>query len=112
MPSFDFSIKIVGQAGQAAQFVPQGGQPGGTLTVKKNDIVSWGNDTTEAHQPWPTDAQHNLLPVPPAPMLTNEIPAQQSSSQGWVVTGNAGTLYYRCKTHPNRNEFGTITITT
>ena len=65
MPSFNLSIKIVGQAGQAAQFVPQGGQAGGTLTVKAGDIVSWGNDTTEAHQPWPTDDQHNMLTVPP-----------------------------------------------
>jgi plastocyanin len=109
---FDFSIKITGAAGQAAQFVPQGGQAGGTLTVKVGDIVSWGNDTTEAHQPWPTDAQHNILSAPPAPLLTNEIPAQQSSNPAWVVAGNAGTVYYRCKTHPNRNEFGTITITT
>jgi plastocyanin len=112
MPSFDFSIKIVGQAGQAAQFVPQGGQPGGTLTVKAGDIVSWGNDTEEVHQPWPTNAQHVIPPGPPVPLLTNEIPAQQSSSPAWVVTGSAGTLYYRCKTHPNRKEFGTITITT
>ena len=112
MPSFDFSIKITGAAGQAAQFTPQGGSPGSTLTAKAGDIVSWGNDTTEAHHPWPTDAQHNFLPVTPATMLTNEIPAQQSSSPAWVVTGNAGTVYYRCKTHPNRNEFGTITITT
>jgi plastocyanin len=109
---FDFSIKITGAAGQAAQFVPQGGNAGSTLTVKAGDIVSWGNDTTEAHHPWPTDAQHNFLPVVPATMLTNEIPAQQSSSPAWVVTGNAGTLFYRCKTHPDRNEFGTITITT
>lgn len=109
---FDFNIKIKGAAGQAAQFVPQGGTPGSTLTVKAGDIVSWGNDTTEAHQPWPTDAQHNILPVPPAPLLTKEIPAQQSSTPAWVVTGAAGTLFYRCKTHPNRNEFGTITITT
>ncbi|MEN3381310.1 MAG: hypothetical protein V7608_1354, partial [Hyphomicrobiales bacterium] len=72
----------------------------------------WGNNTTEAHHPWPTDAQHNFLAVMPATMLTNEIPAQQSSSPAWVVTGAEGTLYYRCKTHPDRNEFGTITITT
>ncbi|MEN3375797.1 MAG: hypothetical protein V7604_1152 [Hyphomicrobiales bacterium] len=110
--AFDFSIKIVGAAGKPAQFVPQGGNPGGTLTVKASDIVSWGNNTTEAHHPWPTDAQHNFLAVMPATMLTNEIPAQQSSSPAWVVTGAEGTLYYRCKTHPDRNEFGTITITT
>jgi plastocyanin len=109
--AFDFSIKIVGVAGEPAQFVPQGGNAGAALTVKAGDIVSWGNDTTEAHQPWPTDAQHNILPVPPAPLLTKEIPAQQSSSPAWVVTGNPGTVFYRCKTHPNRNEFGTINIT-
>jgi plastocyanin len=109
--SFDFSIKITGAAGQAAQFVPQGGNAGSTLTVEAGDIVSWGNDTTEAHQPWPTDVNHNILAVPPAPMLTNEIPAQQSSSPAWVVTGNPGIVFYRCKTHPDRDEFGTITIT-
>ena len=108
---FDFSIKIIGAAGQPAQFVPQGGNAGSTLTVKANDIVSWGNDTTEAHHPWPTDAQHHFLAVTPATMLTNEIPAQQSSNPAWVVVGKPGILYYRCKTHPHRNEFGTITIT-
>jgi plastocyanin len=110
--AFDFSIKITGAAGQAAQFVPQGGNAGSTLAVKAGDIVSWGNDTTEPHHPWPTDAQHNFLPVTPKTMLTNEIPAQQGSSPAWVVIGNPGPVFYRCKTHPDRNEFGTITITT
>ena len=108
--AFDFSIKITGAEGQAAQFVPQGGSAGSALQVRVGDIVSWGNTTTEAHQPWPTDSQHNLLQVPPAPMLTNAIPAQQGSNPAWVVAGSPGTVFYRCKTHPNRNEFGTITI--
>lgn len=108
---FDFSIKIVGAPGQPAQFVPQGGNPGDPLKVKAQDIVSWGNDTQEAHQPCPTDAQHNILPVPPAPLLTEEIPAQQSSNPAWIVTGKPRTLFYRCKTHPDRDEFGTIEIT-
>jgi len=108
---FDFSIKIRGAPGQPAQFVPQGGNPGDPLTVKANDIVSWGNDTGETHQPAPIDNQHNLLPVPPAPLLSNPIPPQQSSSPAWVVAGASGTtIFYRCKSHPDREEFGTIKI--
>jgi hypothetical protein len=109
---FDFSIKIRGAPGQPAQFVPQGGNPGDALKVKAKDIVSWGNDTTDTHQPWPTDAQHNLLPAPPVPSLSNPIPPQQSSSPAWVVTGSAGKIFYRCKTHPKVEEFGVIEITT
>ena len=37
---------------------------------------------------------------------------QQSSSPAYVVPGNAkpGTIYYRCKTHPNRPEYGQIVV--
>lgn len=109
----DWSIKIRGTPGQTAQFIPQGGNAGDALPVKINDIVSWGNDSEETHQPWPTDSQHNLLPAPPTPNLSDPIPPQQSSSPAWVVKETAGTtLFYRCKTHPDRPEFGTIKIET
>ena len=111
MPPFDFSIKIRGAPGAPAKFVPQGGKAGDPLTnVKPDDTVSWGNETDEAHQPWPTDDQHNPLRVPPAPLLSNPIPAQQPSSPNWVVVGT-GTIFYRCKLHLDREEFGTIVFT-
>jgi len=110
--AFDWSIMIQGAAGATAQFVPQGGAPGSPLAVKPNDIVSWGNDTPETHQPWPTDSSYNLQPAPPNPNLSDPIFAQQSSSPAYVVPGDAkpGTIYYRCKTHPNRPEYGQIVI--
>jgi len=86
---FDFSIKITGAAGQAAQFVPKR-QRGSTLKVKAADIVSWA--TTPGGITLADDAQHNFLPVTPATMLTNEIPPQQSSNPAWVVTGTPGSL--------------------
>jgi plastocyanin len=109
--AFDWSIKIEGASGANAQFVPQGGAPGSPLNVKVNDIVSWGNNTPETHQPWPTDSSYNLQPAPPNPNLSDPIFAQQSSSPAWVVVGT-GTVYYRCKTHPNRSELGQIVIGT
>jgi hypothetical protein len=110
---FDWSIKIRGTPGKPAQFVPQGGNLGDPLHVKRNDTVSWGNETDDAHQPWPTDPQHNLLSVPPEPLLSNSIPPQQSSSPTWVVAGPSNTtttIFYRCKLHPEVEEFGTIVI--
>ena len=107
---FDWSIKIEGAPGAAARFVPQGGQAGDPLNAKASDTVSWGNDTQETHQPWPTDSNYTPLPAPPTPNLSNPIFQQQSSSPTWIVNGS-GTVYYRCKTHPDRPELGRIVIT-
>ena len=107
---FDYSIRIEGEPGAPARFVPQGGSAGEPLRVRVSDTVSWGNATDEGHQPWPTDAAHNLL-EPPDPSLSNPIPPHQPSNPAWIVNGGAGTtIYYRCKTHPDREEFGSIQI--
>lgn len=106
---FDWSIKIEGAPGVAAKFVPQGGQAGDPLNAKVGDIVSWGNNTQETHQPWPTDSNYVLQPDPPNPKLSDPIFQQQSSSPAWNVAGS-GTVYYRCKTHPTRPELGRIVI--
>jgi hypothetical protein len=105
---FDFTIRIIGKAGQAAQFVPQGGNVGSSLTVNVNDTVSWGNDTDEEHHP--------VADPPPPPLLSNPIPPRQASSPAWVAAVPAGTvrpatIRYRCATHPDRDEVGTIIVT-
>jgi hypothetical protein len=110
--AFDWSIKIRGLRGGAAQFVPQGGNAGDPLNAKVNDTVSWGNETEDSHQPWPTDSHYTLQPAPPNPSLSNPIPQGQSSTPTWVVVGSSGTtVYYRCKLHPNLAELGRIAIT-
>jgi hypothetical protein len=108
--AFDWSIIIEGEGGAPAQFVPQGGNPGDDLQVKENDTVTWGNNTSEPHLPWPTDSQHNLIPLPFDPKLSQPI-QPDGSSNTWVVVGQPGTIHYRCATHPHAEEFGTITIT-
>ena len=108
---FDFSVKISGPVGAPAAFIPQGGNAGDPLTVKVNDTVTWGNDTNVSHLPWPTDSQHNLLPLPFAPELSQPIAGQQSSNT-WVVVGKPGRIDYRCAEHPHAEEFGTVVITT
>jgi hypothetical protein len=105
---FDFVIRIT------TQFVPQGAKAGEPLRVKVGDSVSWGNDTRETHQPWPTDADHNPLPEPPTHFPSDPIPPMQSSRAPWVVpplpVGIAEeTIHYCCKVH--NEEIGTIIVT-
>jgi plastocyanin len=103
---FNLTVRIEGQIGEPANFVPQDLTP-----VKVNDTVSWGNDTLEEHQPWPTDSHGNLLPGPPTPFLSNRIPAKSPSNFTWTVNVPAGTtIRYRCAVHPERNEVGSIEV--
>jgi hypothetical protein len=136
----DWSIKIVpASSGGGAAFQPDvgGAKPGDPLQAQQDDLVSWNNTTQETHQPWQTDSNYQPLsvawvsahpdlymsdPVPadmpsspaydvaqpstflPAPYVTNPPPTAQPNSS-W-------TIYYFCKTHPNRtSERGTINAT-
>ena len=59
MPANEWNIRIV------TAFQPRvpGGTPGSQLLVQAGDVVTWGNDTTQTHQPWPLDANGNPVPA-------------------------------------------------
>jgi len=117
-----WSIKIVPgtRRSDPATFVPQlqapapdGTYPNG-LYADSGDVVSWDNtQSKQTHQPVPTDQNYNPVPVTPANLLSNRIPAGESSRPAYVVvkptTGDLKTIYYRCALHPR--EHGKITVT-
>jgi hypothetical protein len=123
----EWSVKIVpNPSGSGAAFQPNlvpEVPPGSTLNAQIGDIVSWRNDTTAEHQPWPT--QGNVAGGPPAAaasgptLLSRKIPPGTSSSPQYVVNPAAftppagGVIYYCCLIHPNeKSEQGSITIVT
>ena len=76
-----------------------------------------GNNTTnETHQPWQTDSQYKPLSDAWVAQysylyLSDEIPAQEPSTPAYDVATPGGvskpdswTVYYYCKTHPNRES--------
>ena len=82
------------------------------------DLIYWQNNSVDAHQPWPTDAQYHPLSVSSgSPLyLTDEIqPGDFSQTyEAAEPQGNpqTWTVYYYCKLHPNEtNERGTIVVT-
>ncbi len=115
-----WSIKIVPGAkpGALAKFVPQLQQPApnGTypngLYADTGDAVSWDNtEGSKAHHPVPTDSKYKPLPIPPANILSNVIPAGESSRPAYIVAEPATgkTIFYCCALHPR--EHGKITVT-
>jgi hypothetical protein len=108
MPQLDWSIDII-PSGTGAAFQPHlpNAKPGDPLNAQANDIVTWGNRTSEVHQPWQTDANFD----PTGPPLCAPIPPNDSSSPQYVVTGNPGdVIYYFCRNHPT--ERGKIIVAT
>jgi hypothetical protein len=122
----DWSIRIVrASSGGGAAFVPDlsGYGPGDALPAQQDDLVTWGNETDETHQPWPTDCNYvplseaEVLPRGSANYLSDPIPPQESSRPSYDVSQpatnpNAWTVYYFCKLHPDiETERGTIEAT-
>jgi len=118
MPQLDWAIDII-PSGTGAAFRPKlvpPAKPGDPLKAQPLDIVSWGNRTTEQHQPWPTVGNApNGPPVPvpasgnPPGFMCDPILPDQSSSPQFVVTGTAGTqINYCCRFHPD--ERGQILV--
>jgi hypothetical protein len=120
----DRSIKLVpASSGGGAAFQPDlpGYNPGDAMPAQQDDLVSWNNTTNETHQPWQTDSEYKPLSDAWVAQysylyLSDEIPAQESSTPAYDVATPGGvslpdswTVYYYCKTHPNReSERGTI----
>ncbi|MDQ3279991.1 MAG: hypothetical protein M3Q69_01095 [Acidobacteriota bacterium] len=103
MAGQSWCINIV--AGSPA-FVPDV-YPGNLTTLKaqQQDIVSWGNQTGEMHQPWQTDGDYQN----PQAQLTGVIMPHESSDGYVIPSGKTPfTIYYRCNLHPD--EHGTIEV--
>jgi hypothetical protein len=100
--------------------------PPGLAYAQVNDVVTWGNATSDQHQPWPTEGNTETgAPASnPDPVLyfSDPIDGGQSSTPQWIVppalsdpTQTLGpapapvtVIYYCCKNH--RNERGKIEI--
>ena len=110
----DWSIKIVPSgSGQGAAFVPdiQGAKPGDPLQAEQDDLVTWNNTTKQTHQPWPTDADYNVLPDSAVTRgtpnyLCDPISAGDSSRPSYDVAQPTApqpamwVIFYCCKLHP------------
>lgn len=117
MPQLDWSVQIVSTPEGGAGFMPNlgpGSKVGDPLQAQVDDIVTWGNDTEDTHQPWPVQAD-GITPVPypytglPANYLSDPIEKGGSSTPQFVVTGNVGdTIKYCCRFHPD--ERGQISV--
>lgn len=84
-----------------AVLIAQGSNPlFGTTTITQGQYVSWGNSTSEAHQPCPDSG---------SPWF--ESPVNSGDLSAPVSFGTAGTINYKCAIHPdNPEETGTITV--
>jgi hypothetical protein len=123
--SLDWSIRIVsGTGGTVFESRVPNAVPG-VLQAQIGDIVTWGNATTETHQPWPTQgnvpAGGPASPADPVLFFSDPIGPNASSNPQFVVPGaltappstlKAGSvLYYCCKNHPTSStERGQIVI--
>jgi plastocyanin len=101
-PGLDWSIRIVAVSPGLAGFKPDvlGAQVGDSLQAQQFDIVTWGNTTSDTHQPIRTD---NGQP------LCDPIAGGASSRPQFVVQGEIGhTITYTCALH--QGEEGSIRI--
>lgn len=111
----DWSVKIVITKSGETEFIPDfpNAQQGQPLEAEQSDLVSWNNETNDAHQPWETYPDYtptstsNLMGSVPAGQPSDNYSCEQppGSPNNW-------TLYYCCATHPNNPlERGSITVT-
>lgn len=89
-----------------------------TQAAKPSDLIYWQNNSTAAHQPWPTDSQYQPLDVSSeSPLYLCDEIAPGAFSQTYEAVEPEGdqqtwTVYYYCKLHPDKtSERGTIVIT-
>jgi hypothetical protein len=123
--SLDWSIRIVSGAGGTVFESRVPNAVPGVLQAQIGDIVTWGNATTETHQPWPTQGNTPTggpaSPADPVLFFSDPIAPNESSNPQFVVpdalttppsTLKAGSvLYYCCKNHPTSStERGQIVI--
>lgn len=85
------SIKIKQLANGTVAFRPHrpGSKAGDPLVVDRGALVTWNNETEQAHWPWPIDAQGNLLSEEDAKALgfyfTDNVPADKASNPIYSV---------------------------
>ncbi len=115
MPQLDWAIDIIASpSGSGAAFQPRlpNAKPGDPLYAQVNDIVTWGNRTSDVHQPWPTvgNLPNGAPAPPPATGLCDPIPPNDSSRPQYVV---GDQIYYCCLNHPTEPmERGQIIVAT
>lgn len=113
----DWKININNAAGGGAEFVPAvaGAKGGDPLEAMQDDLVTWANNTSQTHQPWPATSSWAPLPDDQVPRtsplyLSDPIAAGGSSRPSYDVAQPAGppppsqwTVYYVCKLHPDEH---------
>ena len=129
----EWNIRIIATNAGNLSFQPWGvgANPGDAAQAQAGQIITWGNGTSDTHQPWPTvDNTANGDPVPDAsnppgsPLyFTDPIPGNGSSTPQFPVPANLPptskspnptkvvkgvVIYYCCKNHPT--ERGQILI--
>ena len=120
------SIKIIQIEDGTAAFKPDfpGSKPDEPLVVDRGENVTWNNETDNAHWPWPTDAQGNLLSEADAIKfvfyLTDDVPAGRASNPIYDVNPQFSpprqpppnvpppTITYVCRHH--QHERGSIVL--
>jgi hypothetical protein len=118
------SIKIVQLQNGTVAFQPDipGAKPGQPLGVDLGEHVTWNNETNQAHWPWPTDTQGNLLSEADAIArrfyLADDVPAGRVSKPIYNVDPQFSppappdvpppTITYVCKHH--QQEQGSIVV--
>ena len=85
-----------------AVLIAQGADPlFGTTDISKGQCVSWGNSTSQAHQPCPDQGD----PWFDAPIASGDL-------SKYVTFANAGTFTYHCALHPDKkDETGSVNVT-
>lgn len=116
MPANEWNVRIISTAtGPAFEPRVPGGTPGGQLLAQAGDIVTWGNATNATQQPWPLDANGNLVPAANPESATpgymsDPIPANSSSTPQYVIGALAvGTVINYCL-RQDQNVRGSIKI--
>ncbi len=114
--SLSWSVHIVSVAGGAAfqPWVPNS-NPGDPTKAQVGDIVTWGNDTNDIHQPWPTvdnkpdgdlipDTKQSswFRPVPPIPSAAADRPGRRCGA-----ADNSGPATFR---HRAGGGFGDLLL--
>jgi hypothetical protein len=106
MPQLDWSIRIVPTDGGGAAFQPQlspAVQPGTPLQAQVQDIVTWGNQTTQILQIWVANPGETPTDPASSEFISESIPPGGSSAPQYVVpagTPVGTTIRYGCLTIP------------
>ena len=119
MAQLDWSIRIVPTNAGGAAFQPQlspAVPPGTPLQAQPQDIVTWGNQTTEKHQIGVANPGQPIADPSQAAFISEVMPPGGSSAPQYVVPAGTAVgvvIHYCCLLHPtDPTEQGQIVVTT